>query len=100
MPKGRPACSTHVRGLAHTVAFASAKIFVEAAKDSGKQLTRNSLIASLETLRDFKTGVVPPVTFGPNRRIGATGSYIVGLDLSRKEFIPLTGMIVPKRSGQ
>lgn len=83
-----------------TLAFASAKVLVEATKNSGRQITRNSLINSLEALREFKTGVVPPVTFGPNRRIGTTGSYIVGVDQNKKEFVPLTGLIVPKKSGQ
>jgi ABC-type branched-subunit amino acid transport system substrate-binding protein len=82
------------------LAFASAKILVEATKESGTHLTRNLLITALEQLREFKTGVAPPVTFGPDRRIGATGSYIVGIDLTKKEFVPLTGMIVPKKGNQ
>lgn len=79
-----------------SVAFAATKIFYEAVKISGKQLDRASLITSLEQLHDFKTGVVPPVTFGPNRRIGSTGSYIVGINLDQKQFTPLTSHLIPK----
>lgn len=79
-----------------SVAYGAAKTFVEATKLSGRQLSRATLLASLEQLNDFKTGVVPPLTFGPNRRIGASGCYIVGLDLSRKQYVPLGERLVPK----
>lgn len=79
-----------------SMAFAAAKIFIEAAKQSGKQLDRAIFISSLERLRDFKTGVVPPVTFGPNRRVGSAGSYIVGIDLAKQQYVPLTERLTPK----
>ncbi|HEY9401848.1 MAG TPA: ABC transporter substrate-binding protein [Pyrinomonadaceae bacterium] len=78
------------------VAYGAAKTFVEAAKSSGRQLSRSALLASLEGLRDFKTGVVPPLTFGANRRVGASGSYIVGVDLNKKQYVPLGARLVPK----
>jgi ABC-type branched-subunit amino acid transport system substrate-binding protein len=78
------------------VAYGAAKTFVEAAKSSGRQLSRSALLASLEGLRDFKTGVVPPLTFGANRRVGASGCYIVGVDLNRKQYIPFGARLVPK----
>jgi ABC-type branched-subunit amino acid transport system substrate-binding protein len=79
-----------------SVSFAATKVLFEAAKLSGKQLDRTTLIGSLEQLQDFRTGVVPPVTFGPNRRIGSTGSYIVGIDLTNKQYVPLSERLVPK----
>jgi len=45
--------------------MSGAIVFVEGAKRAGKDLTREKLISSLETLKDFETGVVPPLTFGP-----------------------------------
>lgn len=74
----------------------AAKTFVEATKLSGSQPNRSALLTSLEALNDFKTGVVPPLTFGPNRRIGASGCYIVGVDLTKKQYIPLGARLVPK----
>ncbi|HYE16329.1 MAG TPA: ABC transporter substrate-binding protein, partial [Pyrinomonadaceae bacterium] len=78
------------------VAYAAAKTLVEAAKSSGRQLTRASLVASLERLRDFQTGVLPPLTFGPNRRVGSEGAYVVGLDLDKKQYAPLGARVTPK----
>jgi len=79
-----------------SMAYAGAKVLVEAAKVSGRQLTRTALINSLEQMRDFKTGVVPPLTFGLNRRVGSVGSHIVGVDLTKQQYISLTDRMTPK----
>jgi ABC-type branched-subunit amino acid transport system substrate-binding protein len=79
-----------------SVAYAATKIFFEAAKLSGRQLDRAAFINSLEQLHEFKTGVIPPVTFGPNRRVGSVGSYIVGVDLGKQQYVPLTDRQAPK----
>jgi hypothetical protein len=41
------------------------RVFVEAAKKSGRQISRAALVNSLEQLQNFQTGVIGPVTFGP-----------------------------------
>jgi ABC-type branched-subunit amino acid transport system substrate-binding protein len=78
------------------VAYAAAKIFVEAAKSTTKQLNRPEIIRALEQMRNYSTGVIAPVTFGPNRRIGANGSYIVKIDLGRKQYVCVSDRVVPK----
>lgn len=75
------------------VAFAAAKVFTEGVKLSGRRLSRAGLISSIEQLRDFKTGVLPPLTFGPNRRMGVSGAYIVGIDSANKRLTPLSDLI-------
>lgn len=82
------------------VAYAAAKVFVEAVKNSDRQFSRAALVNSLEHLQNFKTGVIGPVTFGPNRRIGAAGSYIVGVDVTKKQYVSVTARIVPKRNNE
>jgi ABC-type branched-subunit amino acid transport system substrate-binding protein len=79
-----------------SVAFAATRLFYEAVKLSSRQLDRSTLVRSLEQIHDFKTGVMPPITFGPNRRIGSTGSYIVGIDLDKKQYVPLTDRLIPR----
>jgi ABC-type branched-subunit amino acid transport system substrate-binding protein len=83
-----------------TVAFASAKIFVEAARISSRQLSRVDLVKALEQLRNFETGVIAPVTFGPNRRTGATGSYIVKIDSEKKQYLPVGDRVAPRGASQ
>ncbi|HEX8088756.1 MAG TPA: ABC transporter substrate-binding protein, partial [Blastocatellia bacterium] len=82
------------------VAFAAAKIFVEAAKSGSKQLNRAEIIRALEQMRNYATGVIAPVTFGPNRRIGANGSYIVKVDLAGKRYVAVSDRVVPNANNQ
>jgi ABC-type branched-subunit amino acid transport system substrate-binding protein len=77
-------------------AYAAARVFVEAMKSSGRQTSRAGLISSIEKLRDFRTGVLPPLTFGPNNRVGATGSYVVGIDPDKTRIVPLSEWLAPK----
>lgn len=79
-----------------SVAYAAAKVLVEATRHCGRRLSRAALVGALEQLRGFETGVVPPVTFDPNRRVGAVGSYVVGVDPRERRYVPLTDWLVPK----
>jgi ABC-type branched-subunit amino acid transport system substrate-binding protein len=79
-----------------SVAFAATKVLFEAMKLSSRKLDRVTLISSLEQIQDLRIGVVPPITFGPNRRIGSVGSYIVGIDIGNKQYVPLSERLVPK----
>jgi branched-chain amino acid transport system substrate-binding protein len=47
-----------------------AMLFVEALKRAGPQPTRAALIEQLENLRDFRTGIFPPITYGPGDHAG------------------------------
>jgi hypothetical protein len=60
------------------------------------QISRAALVNSLEQLQNFQTGVIGPVTFGPNRRVGAAGSFIVGIDSGKKQYVIVSERIVPK----
>ena len=79
-----------------SVAYAAATIMAEGVRRAGRQLTRDSLVNGLEQLRGFKTGVIPPVTFDSNRRVGAAGSYVVGIDLANQQYLPLSDRLVPR----
>ena len=77
-------------------ALSAAKILVEGLKLAGKDLSREKLITSLEGLYEFDTGLTPRVTYGPNRRIGALGAYVVTLDVDKKRFIPVSAWVTPR----
>lgn len=74
-------------------ALAAAEVLLEGLERSGRDLTRDRLIGSLEALRRFETGYGPPVTFGPARRLGARGAYILKADLNRGAWAPTGGWI-------
>jgi len=73
--------------------YSSAKILVEAMKRVGKDLSREKLIEALDGLYEYKTGLTPAITYGPNRRIGALGAYLVTVDLKDKKLSPASGWI-------
>ena len=74
-------------------AVVDAVVLVEGLKRAGRALSREKLVESLEALHAFETGLSPPVTFGPDRRIGALGAHVVRVDPAGKAFVPVGGWI-------
>jgi ABC-type branched-subunit amino acid transport system substrate-binding protein len=71
---------------AQASAMAAARILVYALEHCGKDLSRERLITTLEGLYEYDTGLMPKITFGPNRRIGILGAYVVTIDPEKKLF--------------
>jgi ABC-type branched-subunit amino acid transport system substrate-binding protein len=71
---------------AQASAIAAARILVYALEHCGKDLSRERLVTTLEGLYEYDTGLMPKITFGPNRRIGALGAYVVTIDPEKKLF--------------
>jgi hypothetical protein len=62
---------------------------LEALRLVGRDLSREKLLSALESFYEFDTGLAPPITYTPNRRIGALGAYVVAVEIEKKKFIPL-----------
>lgn len=86
--------ATHL--ILQAQAFAAAKVLVEGLRRSGSAPTRASLIAGLETFRAFDTAVVPPLSFGPNRRMGAGGSWIIDFGEEGQPLSAIWASLPPK----
>ncbi len=82
----------HHLGVQSSV-YSGAKILIEGLKRAGKDLSREKLIQALEGLYEYPTGLTPAVTYGPNRRIGAMGAYVVTIDPQKQRFLPVSGWI-------
>jgi ABC-type branched-subunit amino acid transport system substrate-binding protein/cytochrome c553 len=78
---------------AQLAALAAAKTFVEGLKRAGADLSREQLITALEGLYDYDTGLTPKLIFGPNRRVGASGAYVITINTETKEFVSTGGWI-------
>jgi len=72
--------------LVQISAYCAAKILVESLARAGKNVTREKLIQTLEQMRDFRTGLLPGITFGANRRVGSFKAEIVCVDLASHSF--------------
>ena len=81
--------SSHL--AAQYTTLAAAELLKEGLKRAGRELTRENLIQSLEGLYQHETGFTQLISYGPNRRTGARGAYIVSLDLDQKSLIPIGG---------
>nr|WP_236599113.1 ABC transporter substrate-binding protein [Ramlibacter monticola] len=74
-------------------AYSSAVLLVETLKQVGRDLTREKLVAALESVHGFEPGLVPAVSFTAGRRIGALGGYVVAVDLKGRNFRQLGGFL-------
>jgi ABC-type branched-subunit amino acid transport system substrate-binding protein len=77
LARRRPLAPRH--RATHWSALAAAHLLVEGLRRSGRNPDRERLIAALESIREFRTGYSPPLTFGPSRRVGARGSYLLDI---------------------
>ena len=77
-------------------AYCAAQVLVEGLKRTGRDVSREKLIATLEGLYEFETGLTPPITYGPNRRVGVLGAYVLGVDLAEKRLVPASGWLAPE----
>ncbi len=76
---------------AQIAALAAAKLFVEGLRGVGRHLSRAALVDSMEALYAYETGVTPPLSYGPNRRIGALGAHLLTVDLVNQGYAPVDG---------
>ncbi len=59
------------------LAYCAATLLVEGLQRTGRELSRKKLIKNLETLYQFDSGLMPSLSFGPNRHIGSTAVEII-----------------------
>jgi len=72
--------------LAQILAYSAAHILTEGLKRAGRSLARERLVTALESLYDFETGLLRPVRYGPSRRVGVRGAYVVSMDAKSGRF--------------
>jgi hypothetical protein len=76
-PRGRdPSAAMAMSPLA----IAAGAVLVEGLKRMGARASRAGLIAAIETLRDFPTGVLPPLSFGRGQHSGNHASVVIRPD--------------------
>lgn len=63
-------------GKFEELGWVQAELMVKALQDS-KALTRSCLMEALENIKDFKTGILPAISFGPEKRQGVNAVGLV-----------------------
>jgi ABC-type branched-subunit amino acid transport system substrate-binding protein len=77
----------HLQG--QVAALAAAKLLEEGLRGAGRTLNRERLVEAIEALYRYDTGFAPPLTYGPNRRIGAMGAHLMKVDIANKKTVPV-----------
>lgn len=71
----------------HVIGYMSAKLFIEGVKAAGKDLTRENLVKAFESFENKDmAGIMPPVTYSPERRFSASAIKIIKMDTKNKTF--------------
>ncbi len=74
--------------LFQILAYSGAILLEEGLKRTGKGVTREKFVDTIGNVWKLETGVAPPLTYTPNRRAGATGAAIVGVDPESRRPVP------------
>jgi Periplasmic binding protein/Cytochrome c len=86
-----PEDSTPASRILWDRATASAGILTEGMKIAGRGLSRAALLEALEGFHEVQTNLPAPVSYGPNRRVGASGVRIMMFDLKSGKLEPISG---------
>jgi ABC-type branched-subunit amino acid transport system substrate-binding protein len=68
-----------------------AKLFVEGLKRAGSNLTRESYIAALEGIKDWESGIAPPVSFSAADHLAQDSGFMV--EVQKSVFRPISGWL-------
>ena len=69
---------------AQQTALAAAAVLVEGLRRAGRDLSRERFVQALESLNNYDPGGFgPAVSFGPDRRNGVRGGYVVAVERAR-----------------
>ena len=79
--------STNIQ--AQVASLSAARVFLEGLRRAGRDLDRTRLAEGIEAMYTFQTGFTPPLTYGPNRRIGARGAHLLTVDIENQTMIPV-----------
>lgn len=74
---------------AQVSAFTAAAVLAEGLRRTGRNLSRDRLMRSLEAMVEYDGGLAPPVSFGPGRRVGVRGAHLVAVDTRARALKPL-----------
>jgi ABC-type branched-subunit amino acid transport system substrate-binding protein len=71
-----------------------AKLFVEGLKRAGKNVTRESYIAALEGIKNWESGITPPVSFSATDHLAQNSGFMV--EVQKSVFRPISGWLTLK----
>jgi branched-chain amino acid transport system substrate-binding protein len=81
----------------YLAAWSYAQAMVEGIKNAGRNLTPDSLIKGIESIKDMDTmGLCPKMSFGPKKHAGYFSSLVLRADAKNMRFVVESPIKVPK----
>ncbi len=74
--------------------YTGGQVFIEGLKRAGKDLSRETLVAGLESIVDWKGSIAANISYGPNNRAPQNSLYII--QFSNGKFNKLTDLLTAK----
>ena len=56
--------------------LAAGMLFAEGARRAGRTLTRDGLVRALESVKGWESGILPPITIGPDHETQRQGFWV------------------------
>jgi hypothetical protein len=85
----------YLAGMGYAIAV------VEGLKKAGKDLTPESFVKGLESIKDYDMGgMCPNITFGPKRHVSSFASLVLKADAKKMKFVVIDPLKEPKTPQQ
>ncbi len=85
----------------YLAAWGYATAVVEGLRKAGKDLTPDSYVKALESIKDYDMGgMCPNITFGPKRHVSSFSSLVLKADAKQKRFVIIDPIAEPKTPQQ
>jgi len=69
------------------IGYVTVKVMAEAMKQCGRELTRRCLIAKLEGIHGYKSGLMAPISFSAQQHLSAMTGRVVTIDPKGRKFV-------------
>jgi len=81
----------HVPNRYSLFGYFYAKLFAEALNRAGKDVTREKLVTTMESMKNWENGVIPPVSFSKDSHAAEQSGFMV--EVKNNVFQPLSGWV-------
>jgi ABC-type branched-subunit amino acid transport system substrate-binding protein len=81
----------HIANRYSIFGYFYAKLFVESLQRAGKDVTREKLIRTLESMKNWENGIIPPVSFSADNHAAQENGFMV--EVNNNVFQPISGWL-------
>lgn len=65
--------------MSQYAALTSLQLFLDALRRCGAKVTREDLLEAIDDTQEFRSGLLPPLTYSAERHVGSTGAWVLAM---------------------